>query len=133
MKSSESIKNLAEAFVKAQMQMEGAEKGSNNPFFRSKYADLNSVIEAVKGPLNNNGLSYTQHPVSTERAVGVVTRIMHVSGEWIEEEFTMPLTKADPQASASLISYSRRYALQSICGIPAVDDDGEKAVLRGRN
>lgn len=127
MNSSESIKNLSEAFTIAQDQMTGAEKGASNPFFKSSYADLNSVINAVKAPLNRNGLSFIQHPVSTERSIGVCTRIMHVSGEWIEQEFYLPLTKADPQAAASLITYARRYGLQSICGIPAVDDDGNAA------
>lgn len=133
MKSSESIKQLTEAFNKAQTEMSGAEKGSKNPFFKSNYADLNSVIEAVKGPLNNHGLSFMQHPISSERCIGVCTRITHSSGEWIEESVLFPLTKADPQAAGSLITYARRYALQAMCGIPAVDDDGNLASGRNEN
>lgn len=130
MKQSQEISKLATALVKAQAQMGGAHKGASNPFFKSRYADLNSVIEAVKGPLTENGLCYTQFPVSSDRAVGVCTRLIHESGEWIEEEFMFPLTKPDPQAAASLISYCRRYALQSMAGIPAVDDDAESMMVR---
>ena len=63
--------------------------------------------------------------------IGVVTRLMHVSGQWLENEFTLPMVKSDPQAAGSAITYARRYALQALFGIPAVDDDGEAAVLRG--
>lgn len=130
MKSSESLKEFNPAFIKAQAEMSAVEKSARNPFFKSKYADINSVIEAIKEALNNNGLAFSQHPVSTERAVGVSTRIMHESGEWIEEEFTMPLMKPDPQNSGSTITYARRYALQAMCGLQAIDDDSEKGMGR---
>ena len=130
MKSSETIKDLAEALCKAQAEMGGAVKDSANPFFKSSYADLTSVIKAIKQPFSNNGLSYTQFPISGEKAVGVATRLMHSSGQWIEEECLLPIVKQDPQASGSAITYARRYALQSIAGIPTADDDAESAMLR---
>ncbi len=130
MKSSETIKDLAEALCKAQAEMGGAVKDSANPFFKSSYADLTSVIKAIKQPFSNNGLSYTQFPISGEKAVGVATRLMHTSGQWIEEECLLPIVKQDPQASGSAITYARRYALQSIAGIPTADDDAESAMLR---
>ena len=131
MKSSESINELANALCNAQSQMGGAVKDSANPFFKSSYADLTSVIKAIKQPFADNGLSYTQFPVSNENGVGVSTRLMHVSGQWLEMEYTLPTVKKDPQASGSAITYARRYALQSIAGIPTADDDAESAMLRG--
>lgn len=130
MKSSDSIKDLADALCKAQSQMGGAVKDAKNPFFKSNYADLTSVIKAIKQPFADNGLSYTQFPLSDEQGVGVVTRLMHKSGEWMENSYTLPLVKRDPQAAGSAITYARRYALQSIAGIPTADDDAESSMLR---
>jgi hypothetical protein len=130
MKSSDTIKDLAEALCKAQSQMGGAVKDSANPFFKSSYADLTSVIKAIKQPFSDNGLSYTQFPVHSEGGVGVSTRLMHVSGQWVESEFVLPIVKQDPQAAGSAITYARRYALQSIAGIPTADDDAESSMLR---
>ena len=131
MKSSDSIKALAEALCKAQSQMGGAVKDSSNPFFKSSYADLTSVIKAIKQPFSDNDLSYTQFPINqADLAVGVVTRLMHKSGEWLESEYVLPIVKKDPQASGSAITYARRYALQSIAGIPTADDDAESSMLR---
>lgn len=131
MKSSELINELANALCNAQGQMGGAVKDSSNPFFKSSYADLTSVIKAIKQPFSDNGLSYTQFPVSSEHGVGVSTRLMHVSGQWLEMEYTLPIVKKDPQAAGSAITYARRYALQSIAGIPTADDDAESSMLRG--
>ena len=131
MKSSESINELATALCAAQSQMGGAVKDSANPFFKSSYADLTSVIKAIKQPFADNGLSYTQFPVNDDSGVGVSTRLMHISGQWLEMEYTLPTVKKDPQASGSCISYARRYALQSIAGIPTAEDDAESAMLRG--
>ena len=131
MKSSELINELAAALCKAQAEMGGAVKDSSNPFFKSSYADLTSVIKAIKQPFADNGLSYTQFPVTFEDRIGVVTRLMHNSGQWLEMDYTLPTVKKDPQASGSAITYARRYALQSIAGIPTADDDAESAMLRG--
>lgn len=131
MKSSELINELANALCRAQSQMGGVVKDSSNPFFKSKYADITSVIKAIKQPFADNGLSYTQFPISNEHGVGVSTRLMHVSGQYLEMEYTLPTVKKDPQASGSAITYARRYALQSIAGIPVADDDAEAAMLRG--
>ena len=130
MKSSESIKNLASALCKAQEEMGGAVKESKNPFFKSDYADLTSVIKAIKEPFAKNGLSYTQFPTNDEGRIGVVTMLMHESGEYLEHSYTLPTTKADPQSAGSAITYARRYALQSIAGIPTADDDAESAMIR---
>jgi hypothetical protein len=132
MRQSESINELAAAMAKAQSEMGGAVKDSANPFFKSKYADLTSVVKAIKEPFSNHGLSYTQFPCAAEGCVGVTTRLMHSSGQWLESEYMLPMVKNDPQAAGSAISYSRRYALQAMAGIPTADDDAESAMLRGQ-
>jgi len=134
MKKSEQVDKLAAALCKAQAEMGGAVKDAKNPFFKSSYADLTSVIKAIKEPFANNGLSYSQFPVTSEGGggVGVVTVLLHSSGQWIESEFYLPLAKKDPQGGGSAITYARRYALQAMAGIPTADDDAEAAMMRGK-
>lgn len=128
MERSESIKHLAAALNKAQAEMSGAKKGATNPFFKSKYADLNSVVDAVRIPFSENGLSYSQFPIMDENRVGVETILMHESGEFIASTLMLPTGKLDAQAAGSAITYARRYSLQAVAGIPAEDDDGNGAV-----
>ena len=132
MNKSESIAELAKALCKAQSEMGGAVKDAKNPFFKSSYADLTSVIKAIKEPFNNNGLSYSQFPVTSEggKGIGVKTILMHTSGQFIESEFYLPLTKFDPQSGGSCLTYARRYSLQAMAGCPSADDDAEAAMFR---
>tara|TARA_B100001057_G_scaffold172277_1_gene173059 strand:+ start:214 stop:771 length:558 start_codon:yes stop_codon:yes gene_type:complete len=132
MERSDSIKHLAAALNKAQAEMSGAKKGKQNPFFKSSYADLNAVVDAVRIPFAGNGLSYSQFPVMDENRVGVETILMHESGEFIASTLMLPTGKLDAQAAGSAITYARRYSLQSIAGIPAEDDDGNAAVGGGQ-
>ena len=134
MNKSENINELAAALSRAQNEMGGAVKDSKNPFFKSNYADLTSVIKTIKQPFVNNGLSYAQFPVTSSggNGVGVKTILMHLSGQWIEEEFYLPLAKQDPQAAGSAITYARRYSLAALAGIPSVDDDSEASMMRGK-
>ena len=127
MERSESIKHLAAALNKAQAEMSGAKKGKQNPFFKSSYADLNAVVDAVRIPFAENGLSYSQFPVMDDNRVGVETILMHDSGEFIASTLMLPTGKLDAQAAGSAITYARRYSLQAIAGIPAEDDDGNAA------
>lgn len=127
---SDTIGELAKALCKAQSQMKFAKKDSKNPFFKSNYADLAAVVEAIKEPFAANGLSYTQLPCVTEQRAGVETYLMHESGEYISSVTMLPMSKIDPQGAGSAITYARRYALQAIAGIPSDDDDGEAAMYR---
>jgi hypothetical protein len=127
MDKSDSIKNLAVAMCKAQAAMGGALKGAENPFFKKKYADLGAVVEAVKEPFATNGLSYVQFPIEEGGRIGIETILMHDSGEWLSNSFTVNLTKQDAQGAGSAITYCRRYSLQAVAGIPAEDDDGNAA------
>ena len=127
MQKSDSIKNIASAMCKAQSVMGGANKGANNPFFKSKYADFGAVIEVVREPFASNGLSYIQFPIEDNGRIGVETILMHESGEWISNSFTVQLSKQDAQGAGSAITYCKRYGLQAVAGIPSEDDDGNHA------
>jgi 20S proteasome alpha/beta subunit len=127
MNKSETLNKLAPALVKAQASMAGATKSAANPFFKSKYANLEEVIKVVKAAFAENGLSFVQFPVSGDGTAGVETIIMHESGEFISNEFLLKCAKVDPQGMGSAITYARRYGLQAACGIPSEDDDGNAA------
>lgn len=127
MNKSDTISKLAPALVNAQAAMAGATKGAKNPFFKSTYANLEEVIRVVKTAFEANGLSFIQFPVSGEGTAGVETIILHESGEFISNEFLLKCSKSDPQGMGSAITYARRYGLQSACGIPSEDDDGNAA------
>lgn len=128
MQQSESIKQFAPAFLKAQSAIESAKKLSVNPHFKSKYADLSVVIDAVKAALNENEIFFTQAPRDSDDArLHMTTRLIHVSGEWIESTISIPLAKQDAQAYGSALTYARRYGLAAITGLPQEDDDGNEA------
>ena len=123
MKTSENICDIATALSGCQSEMGSAEMGADNVFFNSKYANISDVLKAIKQPLANHGLSFVQTPVHHENEAGVVTRLMHTSGQWIESTLWLPVGKPDAQGVGAAITYARRYALQSILGVPAADDD----------
>jgi hypothetical protein len=127
MNKSDTIASLAAALNKAQAEMSGAKKSAKNPFFKSNYANLEEVINCVKEPFADNGLSFVQFPISGDGVAGVETTILHESGEFISGEFMLKCSKNDPQGMGSAITYARRYGLQSACGIPSEDDDGNAA------
>jgi len=125
---SESIKELATAMAKAQGQIKGALKDQNNPFFKSKYADLSSVVEAIRVPLSSNGLSYVQIAHEKENAAAFETKILHSSGEWLSCGIvSVPVSKADAQGFGSASTYARRYSLSAAFGVAPEDDDGNAA------
>ena len=128
MEKSESIKELATALNKFQAECSGAKKDADNPFFGSKYANLEAVINCAKSALDNNGLAVSQFPIMDQGYCGVETILMHSSGEWISNTLLLACKKQDPQAMGSAITYARRYAYQSVLGIPSEDDDGEKYI-----
>lgn len=123
---------LAQALVKAQSEMGNAVKDSKNPFFKSKYADLNSIREAVLPVLNKHGIAVLQPIHQLENGQSVVrTTLLHESGEMMTSDTKVVVAKQnDPQAEGSGISYARRYGLQSFLNIGAEDDDGEGAMNR---
>ena len=121
-------KNLAKALVKAMAQIEGATKDSVNPHFRNRYADLASVTDAIKKPLNDNGLTYSQIIHRLEGGVGVETLIIHESGETMSNGITfVPAPKNDPHGYGSALTYARRYSLSACFGVIQEDDDANGA------
>jgi len=131
---SENINELLTALSKAQSKIECAIKDKKNPFFKSSYADLNSVWEACRDPLTSHGLSVIQTVEGCKDNMILVTLLGHSSGQWIKSYFPMPIQKFDPQSIGSYITYARRYSLSAIAGICSdEDDDGEKAMNRNQN
>lgn len=124
---SEQINELLSALAKAQGELNGAKKDAKNPFFKSSYASLASVWDAVREPLAKNGLSVIQTTDEVEGVTYLVTLLGHASGQWIEGRLKLNPVKSDPQGLGSAISYARRYALQAIVGTYAEDDDGNMA------
>ena len=134
MPQSESIKELATALSKVQGELTYAKKDSANPFFKSRYADLESVWDACRSLLAANGLSVIQMPANFfEGRMWLVTKLCHSSGEWIEQEMSVPVQKMDVQGCGSALSYMRRYSLSAFIGIVQADDDGNAATTPVQN
>jgi len=130
MNQSQTIGNLAGALAKAQAKIRGAVKDSANPFFKSSYADLQSVWDACREPLTANGLAVIQTTDETTQGTQLVTTLAHESGEFITGRMPILPLKNEPQALGSAISYARRYALAAIVGVYQTDDDAETAQAR---
>jgi len=125
---SESIANLAKALSIVQGKLTYAKKDSANPFFKSKYADLESVWDACRDLLSDNGLAVVQLPGEYfEGTMALTTIITHSSGEWISQQMSLPVTKPDAQGAGSALTYMRRYALAAVVGVVQADDDGNAA------
>jgi hypothetical protein len=128
---SQSINKVAAALVAAQSEMESAFKGSKNPFFKSSFADLNSVREACQPVLNKHKVAVLQPVIQKDGKSFVRTLLLHESGEYYGSDTEILTTKQnDPQAYGSGISYARRYGLQALVNLGASDDDGEAAMGR---
>jgi hypothetical protein len=131
MNKSDQINELATALSKAQAEISGALKDSKNPFFKSNYADLQSVWDACRIPLTKNNLCVMQLSDTIENSVVVETVLAHSSGQWISSQLKMLPEKNTPQAIGSCISYARRYSLASMVGVYQTDDDAEGTKKQG--
>jgi hypothetical protein len=134
MNRSESISKLAEALSAFQAQVDGAKKSSENPLYKSKYADLAEIWKTIREPLTANGLSVAQVGVDSESGtIAIETILLHTSGEWISGITKLDLVERtkndgmkqrnDPQSAGAAITYARRYGLSAILGIHQEDDD----------
>ena len=127
---SENITDLAKALLCVQRTVQPATKDAENPFTKSWYASLNSVMDACRDALIQNGIWLCQYPVPVEQpnSLGLVTKLTHAeSGQWQSSLAVVPLPKADPQGMGSAMTYARRYALTAMLGMVTEDDDGEGA------
>lgn len=124
MNKSETIGELAKSLSAFQGEVKQPSKDKDNPFFKSKYVPLESVVEAITEISAKHGLSFLQYPVNQENKVGIITILMHSSGEFIETEpiYATP-TKQDAQAAGSVITYLKRYSLSAVFGITSDEDD----------
>lgn len=128
MNTSESIEALAPAFVAAQASFTAVSKDATNPFFNSRYADLNSILDMARPILAENQLAIMQLCQPSMDGVLVQTTLMHETGQWISDEsLHLPAAKQDPQGYGAALTYARRYALQSFLCLSTEDDDGNAA------
>ena len=135
MRTSEEIDQIGAALAAAQAEMEHATKDATNPHFKSKYADLASVMDACRPALAKAKVAVLQSPefVRETKTVRVTTRLVHASGQWVETSLEADVVKTDPQAIGSAITYLRRYGLASLASVAADDDDGNGATGRGKD
>jgi hypothetical protein len=121
---------LNAALVSAIAELRSVTKDKVNPHFKSKFASLDAITEAARPILAKHGLAITQMPEydSNSQTAGVVTRVIHSSGESSESKLLLPVKSNDPMACGSAISYSRRYSISAVLMICAdEDDDGVSA------
>lgn len=131
----QTVKNIGAALLKAQIEIQQTDvkKAGENPHFKSSYAELPDVIDAVIPVLNKNGIVVVQLPtdVGQPNVLALTTLLLHAeSGESVSGTAVTPLGKEDPQGYMAAITYLRRGSLMSALGLKAVDDDGEAAVGR---
>jgi len=127
MKTSDKIDLISAALLVAQREVANASKDAKNPHFKNSYASLGSVIEATKGPLNKAGIVVLQTLGDGGDRVFLTTRLLHTSGQWIEDTASTFIAKVDPQGVGSATTYLRRYSLAAFLCITQEDDDGEAA------
>lgn len=131
MQTSPNTTEITKALLAFHAEIGKISRDSENPFFKSSYASLTNILDAIKDPLAKSKLTFVQFPTGEH---GLTTRIMHESGEWMEDSFTMVPAKNDPQGTGSAITYQRRYALGAILGLNIdTDDDGNAASNPGKS
>jgi len=129
--TSENTDKIAQALIMAQAEMLPLIKDSSNPFFKSKYADLHAVTQACYPALQNNGICVIQSAESNgDQGLNIKTRLIHITGQFIETDCAIPPAGQDPQKYGSAVTYGRRYGLQAAVGLAPTDDDGEGAMAR---
>jgi hypothetical protein len=123
------MSEIDKALLKAQAHFGSVKKGSTNLQYRSKYADLTSVVEAVAGPLNDAGITFRWTTAREEHGWVITCYLTHAeSGEEVHCAWPVIASKQDAQGFASGSTYARRYSLLAVTGIPTEDDDGNAAV-----
>lgn len=130
-----STDQVLQALAKVKSKLQGVAKSTNNPFFKSKYADLNAYLDAVEPLLEENGMLLLQPVTAVHTNQGlenvVTSRIVHVaSGQTVESSMKL-VGGSDMQKMGSGVTYARRYTLGSLLSMQALDDDGEAFIDRG--
>jgi len=144
MEHSEIITDLVASLVKFQAAITSVKKTETNPYYNSRYADLDAVWDMIRKPLTDNGLAVVQTTEIGDERLALITTLVHTSGQWWEFRYPLVPMKQrakeegggwwpaeDPQSIGSAITYARRYSLSAMLGISSEeDDDGEKAMRR---
>jgi hypothetical protein len=127
MKHSESIKNLAISLVEAQKELKNTLQTAENPYYKSTYAPLNDILDDVRPILNKHGITVIQNLSYIDTAIVVSVCLLHISGEWIEQDgLRLPIEKQTAQSVGISVTYGRRYVLSAMLGIASEEDtDGE--------
>jgi hypothetical protein len=116
------------ALVAALGELRNVAKNAVNPHFKNRYASLDAILDAARPVLHKHGLALSQEPIFDDGKAGVVTRIIHSGGESRESTLLLPLRDQSAQGVGSALTYARRYAVSSVLGIAADDDDdGQQA------
>lgn len=123
--------NLAKALNEFQSEIVTVGKGAENPFFKSKYADLGSIMKKSQPVLTKHGLSVVQLPSNIEGKPALTTIVMHLSGEHIEATTPLLIEKQTAQGFGSAMTYTRRYAYASALQIVIDDDDDGNGAQNG--
>lgn len=122
------IDQLAAALVSAQGEFSAIPKNADNPFFRSKYADLATVVSHAHPILSKHGLAVSQHPSTVDGEPALTTHLIHSSGQVLSSTMKLCATKMDPQGQGAAITYARRFAYSAVLGlVTEADDDGNSA------
>lgn len=121
------IGELFAALSLAQGVMHAASKSASNDYYKSKYADLESVMAVIREPFSSHGLSVTQVLRPTSKGTMLITVLGHKSGQWVRSECPIRPEKNTIHAIGSAITYMRRYCLSAIAGVSTADDDGNAA------
>jgi len=138
MKTSETIDKIIPAFIAFQAELPAVPKDSENPAFsrgsiKSKYASLGAITEAMRPHLKNHGLGYMQYMAFRDGFQFMITRFVHTSGQWIEDDgYLLNPTKNDPQGMGSAVTYGRRYTISAFSGLISEDDDDGNAASAPR-
>lgn len=123
MKTSEKIEALSAAFSNAQAKLKFVGFDKDNPHYRSKFASLKAIVEMLRGPMLEQGLSFSQGIMPMGEGFMLVTRIIHSSGQWMETETPLLFDRAKGmQGLGAANTYARRYALSSILGVVTAED-----------
>lgn len=132
--TSPEVDQIAKALAQAQKAFRPAKLDSRNPHYNNRYPSVSSVLDAALGPLNEQGIALVQIPISEDGQVGVHTRLIHSSGQYLGGNLLLRPVRNDPQGWASCVTYSRRYSLLGFLGLgvgEAEDDDGNAASRGG--
>lgn len=129
MKTSVELNEILPAVMKVKSKLQAIVKTTSNPFFRSKFADLNTHLDAVEPLLEENELMLLQPVTVLENGNNVVSSvIINKTGQFVSSEMTIVAKELDMQKLGSSITYARRYTLGSLLSMQAVDDDANLAV-----